>query len=420
MRRKNNSLFSLLLLLCLLLLLLLIVRYRFSGETSPVPLTELLTEILPEKTTALFSEEESSPVQEVLSDIQENTPVSSAVLPHEVDDCYTYYYQQLTKEEQALYIQLYTCAAARDESVTLHTTDSDMVHRLYYFVVYDHPELFWCVGSSQSNIYTNKIKFMPDYSLSEEEIAKRRTEIDAQAASCLSGISSDAGDYEKVRYVYTWLINTVDYDENASDNQNIYSALAGHASVCAGYAKAMQYLLNRLSVPCIYLTGTLKDGGSHAWNIVFCNGSWYQTDVTFGDPVFTDSTDLPEDNLSYAYLCCTDAQIRGSHIPDNEVSYPACNSMDLNYYVQNGWFVWSCDETALTDLVASAVMDGKDGFTLQCANSDTYRQVCDMLLDSVVPAVSQTYMEMHNLKQVNYKYSKDADMLIFSLYWTNE
>ena len=82
--------------------------------------------------------------------------------------------------------------------------------------------------------------------------------------------------------------------------------------------------------------------------------------------------------------------------------------------------MWSCDETALTDLVASAVMDGKNGFTLQCANSDTYRQVCDMLLDSVVPAVSQTYMEMHNLKQVNYKYSKDADMLIFSLYWTSE
>ena len=127
--------------------------------------------------------------------------------------------------------------------------------------------------------------------------------------------------------------------------------------------------------------------------------------------------DLPKDNLSYAYLCCTDAQIQGSHIPDQEVSYPACTSMDLNYYVQNGWFVWSYDEKLLKDQIITTLKEGEHGFTLQCANSEVYRQVCAGLLDTIVPDVSQTYMELHGLKQVNYKYSKDTDMLIFSLYW---
>lgn len=422
MRRKRRSVFPFILLLCLILLLLVGARQHFVAEGSSLTFGSMLEQLLPEKEKNIPDEESSAAADYLPSSTESvSEPLSEADDPVTVmDNCYTYYYHQLTEAEQALYRRLYSCVSAREDSITLDTADSDTVHRIYHFVLYDHPELFWCVGSSQSHVYTDKIEFMPEYSCSTKEIASRTAEIEAQADACLSGLEENASDYEKVRYVYTWLVNTVDYDENASDNQNIYSSLVGHASVCAGYAKGMQYLLNRLSVPCIYLTGILSKGGTHAWNMVCCSGSWYQTDATFGDPVFAYTEDIPEDNLSYAYLCCTDAQIRGSHIPDGEVSYPACNSMDLNYYVQNGWFVWSCDETALTDLVASAVMDGQDGFTLQCANSDTYRQVCDMLLDTIVPAVSQTYMEMHNLKQVNYKYSKDADMLVFSLYWTRE
>ena len=141
-------------------------------------------------------------------------------------------------------------------------------------------------------------------------------------------------------------------------------------------------------------------------------------DTTFGDPVFQNTQDIPESNISYAYLCCTDAQFNGSHRPDEDITYPTCNSIDLNYYVQNGSFIFSYDHDALRDLVATAVTDGKDGFTLQCANSATYKEVCTALLDDIVTAVSNTYMQMHNLKKVRYKYSQDGEMLVFTLYWT--
>ncbi len=423
MRRKKRSHFPIFLFLCLLCLLLLGIRQRITAEDPSFSLPGILKQFSSAKDKEIASSK-GPLTSEISADIPaessstESTDISStegALTP--VDNCYSYYYEQLSDVQQSLYHQLYACVSARKDSVSLNTTDSDTVHKVYHFLLYDHPELFWCVGSSQSQIYTDRIEFMPEYSLSLEEIASRKSEIESQADVCLSGISADAGDYEKVCYVYTWLINTVDYDENASDNQNIYSSLVGHASVCAGYAKGMQYLLNRLSIPCIYLTGTLTKGGSHAWNMVCCNGTWYQSDVTFGDPVFANTEDLPKDNLSYAYLCCTDAQIQGSHIPDQEVSYPACTSMDLNYYVQNGWFVWSYDEKLLKDQIITTLKEGEHGFTLQCANSEVYRQVCAGLLDTIVPDVSQTYMELHGLKQVNYKYSKDTDMLIFSLYW---
>ena len=432
MRRRKRSHFPMILLLCLLCLLLLGIRQGLFSADSSFSLSAILQPNSSEDTqpstvtedSALTSDSLLSETASSLSDTsaasEKKDTVSSAVPEQDTDDCYAYYYQQLPDAQQRLYRQLYSCVSSRKDNVTLSVTDSDTVHKVYHFVLYDHPGLFWCTGSSKSQVYTDKIEFMPEYSLTPEEISMRQKEIEEQTELCLSEISASASDYEKVRYIYTWLITTVNYDEHASDNQNIYSSLVGHASVCAGYAKGMQFLLNRLSVPCIYLTGTLKNGGSHAWNLVCCDDTWYQTDVTFGDPVFTNTEDVPKDNLSFAYLCCTDAQIRGSHTPDNEVSYPACTSMKLNYYAQNGWFMWVCDETDLTNRITAAIDNGENGFTLQCANSEIYKEVCSLLLDTVIPKVSQTYMEAHGLQKVNYKYSKDADMLIFSLYWGSD
>ena len=78
----------------------------------------------------------------------------------------------------------------------------------------------------------------------------------------------------------------MDYDESAPDNQNIYSIFVNRQSVCAGYSKATQYLLEQLGVFCTYVTGKTTEGGNHAWNLVKCNGDYYYVDTTWGDPVF--------------------------------------------------------------------------------------------------------------------------------------
>lgn len=141
---------------------------------------------------------------------------------------------------------------------------------------------------------------------------QRNQEIESARTSCLSGISDLSDEYEKIKYIYTYLIDNVDYDLDAPDNQNIYSALVGKRSVCAGYAKSCQYLLQQLGIYCIYVTGQTTDpnGGvaDHAWNIVQCNGQYYYVDTTWGDPIF-----LGEDNgyqipnlIAYDYLCCSE------------------------------------------------------------------------------------------------------------------
>lgn len=160
----------------------------------------------------------------------------------------------------------------------------------------------------------------PNYLYEGEEKEQRNQEIESARTSCLSGISDLSDEYEKIKYIYTYLIDNVDYDLDAPDNQNIYSALVGKRSVCAGYAKSCQYLLQQLGIYCIYVTGQTTDpnGGvaDHAWNIVQCNGQYYYVDTTWGDPIF-----LGEDNgyqipnlIAYDYLCCSEKELEKTHM----------------------------------------------------------------------------------------------------------
>ena len=202
MRRKKHSFFPFIsiFLLCILLLALLGLRQSASALSLP----SILTELLPPKEVA--SATEAIPNVSVITTTSGTTSDLSDA--NAVDTCYAYYYQQITSAEKALYQRIYDGVSTRADSIELPTTDTDTVHKIYHFILYDHPELFWCIGSSKSNVYNSKIEFMPDYSCTQDQIASRKAEIEQVAASCLSELSSTASDYEKVRYVYTWLVNT--------------------------------------------------------------------------------------------------------------------------------------------------------------------------------------------------------------------
>ena len=113
--------------------------------------------------------------------------------------------------------------------------------------------------------------------------AHSREEFDLVAEEILRGIAKDASEYEKVKYVYDRMITDTEYDLSSPDNQNIYSVFIHHLSVCQGYSKATQYLLNRLGIESTLVLGTVDTGEGHAWNLVSVNGEWYYLDATWGD-----------------------------------------------------------------------------------------------------------------------------------------
>ncbi len=68
---------------------------------------------------------------------------------------------------------------------------------------------------------------------------QRKALIEAAVEPIIGGISAEASDYDKVKYVYVTVIINTDYNLNASDNQNIYSVFVNKSSVCQGYAKGI-------------------------------------------------------------------------------------------------------------------------------------------------------------------------------------
>ena len=137
------------------------------------------------------------------------------------------------------------------------------------------------------------------------------------------------------------MIANTEYVMESEDNQNICSVFLNEKSVCQGYAKAAQYLLKRLGMTAILISGTVGDGQDHAWNIVQIDGVYYHVDVTWGDASYVSGGESKKENgiiprINYEYLCVPDKQLLRTHRIIYEVELPECNSMEANYYVMEG------------------------------------------------------------------------------------
>lgn len=75
-------------------------------------------------------------------------------------------------------------------------------------------------------------------------------------------------------------------DGEAFSAPSVYTALVGKYDVCAGYARAFKYIMDKLGIPCVYVGGMIKGTAiPHAWNEVYVDGEWKIVDVYTNDSV---------------------------------------------------------------------------------------------------------------------------------------
>ena len=331
-----------------------------------------------------------------------------------------FYYQQLPESERTVYRELLQGVNGMEERILLHTESGADPAKVYEYLLYDRPELFWCDGNSRMTVYSDRTEFYPGYTCSAQEREERQGQIEAAAADCLAGIPAEASEYDRIRSVYEYIVNTVDYDESAPDNQNIYSALVGKRSVCAGYSRAAQYLLAAQGIGCIYVVGTVEGQGAHAWNIVTCGGRYYQMDVTFADPVFCSEEsgeEIPGNIISYDYLCCTDEEMLTDHIQSREVPYPACDSDDLDYYRMNGMYYETYDPGILLSAMNESIFAGEETFVCKFPDEAVYDEAREGLTGDLYPKAARTVADVYGLQSVRYTYVENRDHCRMTVVW---
>ncbi|MCR5734369.1 MAG: hypothetical protein K6G22_07190 [Lachnospiraceae bacterium] len=340
--------------------------------------------------------QEQVEIDDTSEEVLQNNSIKPAEPSTITDDVHAYAYSCLSNDDQrSVYDDIYEIISGFKTEVYMPTLDTDLIDFAFDCVLMDHPELFFVKGYSIKTYTRNgvpeKIAMSGTYIMDEKEIQGYGPVIDEYVKKCEATIPYDADEYTKVKKVYEYIVKNTEYDKSAPNNQNIVSVFAEKRSICQGYAKAMQYILNDLGIFCTLVEGSVKEGEHHVWDLVRIDGQYYHVDPTWGDSPYNrvNKDGEPEavngsytsSEINYDYLCITTDEIGITHEIENSVPIPECESVDANYYVREGLYFTSIDEDALEQAFIRAYNSGEYSITIKCSDEQVYSDMKYYLFD---------------------------------------
>lgn len=341
-----------------------------------------------------------------------------------------FHYGLLEEEDQLVYRELYQGLINHQEEICVHGSNWKKQYLILDYVLYDFPALFWVDGSADSTLYGQAHTVVePTYVYTMEERTQREAEIEAEVTTILNQIPVEWTEYEKIKFVFEYLVNSVEYVEEAPDNQNIYSALVNKQTVCAGYARANQYLLNEMGIFCTYVTGTTSEteegGDGHAWNIVKVGENYYIVDVTWSDPVPAEDeevteADTIEDALGYEYLCCSQEMVADTHFEDEEIPYPECTANDLDYYHLNGLYYEALDKATMLQTMKDDIAERAAYTEFKFANAELLNAAIENIRGDWMQDITNYYCDLLGVNEMTCYTQVYDEFNRITIYWVYE
>ncbi len=143
-------------------------------------------------------------------------------------------------------------------------------------------------GMSYFYVKTDLTPFIPMQNMGEV--------LKSEAAACTAEvnkilptlINSSMSEYEKVKVIYKFVTDTVDYDYSAYDNiprssYYAYGALKNRYAVCEGFSQLLNLMLKQAGIESLVVGGMGNGDQPHAWNLVKIGGNYYHADATWDD-----------------------------------------------------------------------------------------------------------------------------------------
>lgn len=367
----------------------------------------------------LLKDEDSGTVSARALEDVEQAP-AEAVDGLKEEQTQAFHYNRLSEPEQKLYGEILYILQEHLEDIQISTTDSGEVEKVFQCVLNDHPEIFYVEGYTLTRYALGEeLKMMTlsgTYSMTPEAIEAKKQLIDSYVNQCFASLpTGDGSQYAIARYVYEYLIENTEYDAGAPDNQNICSVFITHRSVCQGYAKATQYLLQKAGIEATLIMGTVQNGEGHAWNLVKLDGENYFMDTTWGDASYQmtegsvqNAGSLPP--INYDYLCVTTGQLSKTHTIEEVVPVPVCTAMTDNYYVREGLYFTELSKDRITDVFARAYERQSSYVTLKCSRREVYEEIRRFLIEE------QGIFEFLNPDTGTVSYAENVEQLDLS-FW---
>lgn len=307
----------------------------------------------------------------------------------EIPEIY-YSYHNLSESEQGLYLEIFDALTEMSGEQRVSSLDSEQLDRIFECVLNDHPELFYVEGFKYTEHFFGDaltgISFEGTYSMTREEVELTFDQIEQNLSDCMREVPLNEDEYSTVKYLYEYLIDNTEYDKEAENNQNIRSVFLGGRSVCQGYAKAMQYMLQKVGIQSLLVTG-YTGAERHAWNLVRVNGNYYYLDPTWGDASYSYSGNEGMENdtflppINYDYFLVTTDELLKTHSFEDQVELPVCESTEDNYYVREGLYFEQYDRQQLENIFDSEAVKAEDYVTLKCADPQVYYEMLSAIIE---------------------------------------
>lgn len=265
----------------------------------------------------------------------------------------------------------------KDVDIKEYNISKDEIEDLINDIINNTPEIFYYDGFRYTyetlGGLVESVGF--NYSYTLEEIEEMKVELYNKTDWILRNIINDSmNDYEKELAIHDYIINNAVYDiENLNNDTlkpsaySMYGILIEGKAVCTGYAKTMQYFLDKFNIENQLIFGD-ANGISHVWNLVKLNGEYYHLDATFDDPVSSQ-----ENILRRNYFNVTDELIKKNHVW-NTAEYIKAVSMNENYFVRNESYAE--DEAELISIIKTSMKNGEEDINVL---------ITDMVVD--IPSV---------------------------------
>ncbi|MBR2524065.1 MAG: hypothetical protein IKE53_06470 [Clostridiales bacterium] len=259
--------------------------------------------------------------------------LAELVSRYSFDETFYPYFGMLTAEQKKAYYLVYDCALNAGKSILLGDVvdlDKQDAMTVVSAVYNDHPELFWMESGVTYSYHSHNdsvSSLILKYNNLVYDLDNAREAFESQADSILNEAETKGDALHKEAFIHDRICELCTYDVNATNHQSAYSCLIEGRSVCSGYARSFQYLMQRMGVPAYYVIGTDAKNMSHAWVIVRFGSDFYNVDVTWDDDM---SDQLNMD--VHAFFNVSDEAMSSTHVrTENSVNLPACRDDSLSY-----------------------------------------------------------------------------------------
>lgn len=237
------------------------------------------------------------------------------------------------------------------------------------------------------------------YRATKEEVEQLEKKMQPKIAEYLSCVDDTMSAYDVALRLQAKMIELVDYDTVALDEQNrrggadkdkidylrtICGVFIDGKVVCEGYARAMQYLLQKCGVECAEVSGRCYGDhgelrGGHSWNLIKADGDYYYLDATHDDPSRTDQT-VKDPYYQLSFFGITSAELlRTRNLDWCPVEPDTYTATKCNYHHHNGLVLDAYSYDSMKKIAVEAAKKDTKFFTVKFTSESVYKFAMEQL-----------------------------------------